>query len=313
MIGITGGAGYIGLALAEKAIENGYKVKIIDKDINCKVNDKIEVIKGDLLDNNIVDDFLKGVDFIFHLAAQANARFCSDDIEKCLKLNVLSTRILLEKIKNSNLSGFLFSSSIVALYGNPEYTPLDENHPIKPLNDYGVMKRSSELFCQSYYRSFGVPIVISRQSTIYGPSPSMKYDSAIHNFILRAINNRPIVINGNGNQKRNFLWINDLIESYLSIYDNMKNNRELSGEVFNIAGPDEFTIREITRKINNISKNKTGKVSDISFTALPNEASTQELKISTNKLEEKIGIKPKTKIKDGLEKLFDYIYKENEK
>lgn len=311
-IGITGGLGYIGMALAEKALLKGYNVKIIDNKLknDQEINKDITVIRGSVLNEKDISNFLEGVDFIYHLSALSNVRECSKNIKKGLEINTLSTRLLLEGVKDIDISGFLFSSSIVALYGNPIYLPLDENHPIKPVNDYGVMKRSSELFCQSYYRSFGVPTVILRQSTIYGPSPFMKYDSAIHNFIRKSIRNEPINVFGDGNQKRNFLWIEDLIDTYLEIYDIMRNERSLSGEIFNISGPDEFTIREVVRKIQNLTKKKIGKNISVEFQQESNEVKARDLKISNEKIDCILKNKKRTKMKDGLEKLFDYILEE---
>lgn len=312
IIGITGGLGYIGMALAEKALEKGYNVRILDNKIEetQKINKDIEFIRGNITNEKDIENFLNDVDFVYHLAALSNVRECSNNIKKGMEINTLSTRLLLEGVKNTNISGFLFSSSIVALYGNPVYLPLDEDHPIRPVNDYGVLKRSSELFCQSYYRAFGVPTVVLRQSTIYGPSPSMKYDSAIHNFIRKSIRNEPINVFGDGNQKRNFLWIEDLIDTYLGIYDIMKNERSLSGEVFNISGPDEFTIREVVRKIGNLAKNKVGNKISIEFQKPANEVKAQDLKISNKKLDKILKNRRRTKMKDGLEKLFDYILEE---
>jgi len=308
-IGITGGAGYIGAKLAQRLIQEGHFVKIVDKQPLKDIDSpNLEIANGDVLDEKVLEQFVDGLDFVYHLAAIANARDCSNNIRKSIDLNVLSTRLLLEKVKHKNIKGFFFPSSIVALYGELEYIPADEKHPIKPINDYGVLKRASELFCLAYYRSFGVPVIIGRQSTVYGPSPSMKLDCAAHNFIHNVINGKDIVIYGSGNQKRNFIFIDDLVEAYFKIFTKSFQNQDILGEVFHLAGKEVITINALAQKIIKIGQGMLGAQSKIEHKQAQNEPMARDLKISITKVKEYFGFEPRYSIDDGLKETFSYLH-----
>lgn len=310
-IGITGGFGYIGSKFAQTLNEKGHFVRIIDieRPIVETFFEDVDIVQGDILNENDLDKFLKGLDFVYHMAAVSNVRDCSSDIKKSLALNVLSTRLMLEKLKDSNVMGLFFPSSIVALYGEFQYIPADENHPVNPINDYGVMKRSAELFCSSYYRSFGVPVVIGRQSTVYGPSPLMKYDSAAHSFIQKVINGEKIVIFGSGNQKRNFIYIDDLIDGYLRIFEKIQGGDNIAGEVFHLAGNDVITINNLAKKISNIAKEIMNIDVSIEYKQAANEVIARDLKISLEKSKKYLDFTPEFSIDKGLEETFSFIFK----
>lgn len=312
-IGITGGLGYIGAKLAKTLSDKGHFVRIIDVELpeikGLSDNPNIDIIQGDILNSSDLERFLDGLDFVYHLAGISNVRVCNNDIKRSLELNVLSTRLLLDKIKNSRIFGMFFPSSIVALYGELKYVPADENHPINPINDYGIMKRSSELFCLAFYRSFGVPVVIGRQSTVYGPSPRMKYDSAIHSFIQKAIRGEKIFIFGSGNQKRNFIYIDDLINGYIKILENIQAG-DIIGEIFHLAGNDVVTINDLVRKIVHIVKGQININIEIEYKSAVNEVVARELKISLEKSKKFLDFEPKVSIDKGLEETFSFIYKQ---
>ncbi len=265
-IGITGGAGYIGSKLARRLIQESFEVKVIDnfsyseKEVVKELKDMgVEVIEGDVLNAEELDRFLQGVEFIYHLASIANVAECGKDIDRSCRLNVFSTYFILDKIKNNNnILGFFFPSAIAAIYGEPEYSPVDEKHPVKVIHDYGVLKRSSELFCQSYYRRYGVPIVIGRQPIVYGPSPKMKFDSVVHIFISNVIRGESITILDSGEQKRNFIFIDDLIDAYYRVLEKAQQGNDIFGEIYNLAG-EEATVKEIAEKVIKLGKTILGR------------------------------------------------------
>lgn len=302
LIGLTGGNGYIASRFEEIATREGHDIKAID--INSSYPNK-----GDIINEDDLEGFLEGLDFVIHLAAISNVRECANDIRKAMDINVLSTRLLLDKLKDRRIIGMIYASSIVALYGNPEYTPMDEKHAIKPVNDYGVMKRSSELFCESYYRSYGVPVSIVRQSTVFGPAPHMNFNSLIHSLVKKCIDKEEATIFGNGMQKRNFLFVDDLIAAYLKIVKIMAGNNKgkVVGEAFNVAGPETETIVKVASMIDDIGQARGYDKMNLNFTVSSNEVDANNLKISIDKLKEAIGYTPMTTLKDGINKIFDHI------
>lgn len=315
-IGITGGAGYIGSKLAMRLREEGFEVKIIDnfsyssrEGLNYLEDVGVEIIEGDMLRAEDLDRFLDGVEFIYHLASIANVAECSKDIEKSYRLNVLSTYFILDRIKDDrNVIGFFFPSAIAAIYGEPEYSPVDEKHPVNILHDYGVLKRSSELFCQSYWRRYAVPAVIGRQSNVYGPSPRMKFDSVIHIFIQNVIQGNNITIFGSGEQKRNFIFIDDLIDAYYRVLKKAEEGRDIFGEIYNIAGT-EAQIKEVAEKVTELGRSALGNDVRVEYKEGRKEALSVDLKVSIEKAKKALGYQPKYSLDEGLKLTFDYVYK----
>ncbi|MFC2001726.1 NAD-dependent epimerase/dehydratase family protein [Chloroflexota bacterium] len=313
-IGITGGAGYIGSMLARRLREAAFEVRIIDnfsyssKDVVEDLKDiGVDIIEGDVLNDKDLDRFLDGVGFIYHLASIANIAECSKDIEKSCRLNVFSTYFLLDKIKNnSNIKGFFFSSAIAAIYGEPDYSPVDEEHPVKVIHDYGVLKRSSELFCQSYYRRYGTPIVIGRQSNVYGPSPMLKVDSAVHAFINQVANGNNITIFGSGEQRRNFIFIHDLIDAYHQVLNKAQTGNNIFGEIYNLAG-EEATIKDVAETVIQLGNTILDKKVQVEYREGRKEALSTDLKVSIEKAKRVLGWEPKYSLDEGIKATFDYI------
>ncbi len=310
-IGITGGLGYIGSKLAQTLMGKGHNVRIIDIKQPAAGEDfpGVDVVSGDILNDSNLERFLDGLDFIYHMAAISDVRDCSNDIKKSLALNVLSTRLIIEKLRGSAIAGLFLPSSIVAVCGELQYIPVDENHPTNPINDYGVLKRSAELFCLAYHKSFRVPIVIGRQSTVYGPSPVMKYDSAVHSFIRKALSGEKIIVFGDGTQKRNFVCIDDLIDGYLKILVKVLGGESILGEVFNLAGNDVITVNELVKKISCMTREATNTEVRVEYKPAPNEVIARELKISLEKSKRYLNFEPTCAIDMGLEKTFAFISK----
>lgn len=319
-VGITGGAGYIGSKLAMRLREEGHEVKIIDnfsytsrEALKGLEDIDVEIIEGDILEGEDLGRFLDGVGFIYHLASISNIAECSKDIGKSWRLNVLSTYLIMDKIKdNKTVLGFFFPSAIAAIYGEPEYNPVDEKHPVNVIHDYGVLKRSSELFCQSYWRRYGVPTVIGRQSNVYGPSPRMKFDSVVHIFIKNVIQGNNITIFGSGEQKRNFIFIDDLVDAYYRVLERAREGRDIFGEIYNIAGA-EAQIKEVAEKVTELGRSALGNDAKVDYKEGRKEALSVDLKVSIEKAKKDLGYQPKYSLDEGLKITFDYVYEKDQR
>jgi UDP-glucose 4-epimerase len=313
-VGITGGAGYIGSKLAMRLRDEGLKVKIIDNYsysskgvLGVLENIGVEIVEGDVLNSDDLTRFLDGLEFIYHLASIANVTECRRDIVKSYRLNVLSTYYVLDNIKkNNNILGFFFASAIAAIYGEPEYLPVDENHPVKVVHDYGVLKRSAELFCQSYYRRYGVPIIIGRQANVYGPSIGMKFDSVVHIFISNVIEGDNITILGSGEQRRNFIFIDDLINGYYHILKKAKEGEDIFGEIYNLAG-EEATVNDVAQRVMELGRNMLGKKVNLEYKEGQQEAMSIDLRVSIEKAKKALGFQPMYSLGEGLRATIDYI------
>ncbi|MDH5174316.1 MAG: NAD-dependent epimerase/dehydratase family protein [Elusimicrobiota bacterium] len=247
---VTGCAGFIGSHLSEKLVESGFKVIGIDsftdyydrriKEANVEgllKSPNFTLVKEDLLGVEL-DKLLEGVDHIFHHAAQPGviaswgARF-----EAYINNNILATQRLLETVKKVSLKSLIFASSS-SVYGDCKL-PMREDRLLSPVSPYGVSKLACESLCYSYWKNFGIPVVSLRYFTVYGPR--QRPDMAFHKFIRAMLQGEEITIYGDGNQTRDFTYIEDAVKANFLVME-----KDCSGEVFNIGGGIHTKINEIT-------------------------------------------------------------------
>jgi UDP-glucose 4-epimerase len=312
LIGITGGAGYMGARLTETLASQGYQIRIIDQleaPQPLGSHSQVSYFKGDITRDADLEAFVDGVGFVYHLAAISQVPVCSREIRRCVEMNLLSTRRLLEKLAAVN-GGLYFSSSVAALYGAPRYLPVDEAHPIQPVNDYGVLKRGSELFCEAYQRSRGAFAVIGRQSVVYGPSPAMKYESVVHAFLRNALQGKDLQIQGSGLQFRNFVFLDDLIQANLKVLEAFKQGAAIGGQAFNLAGRENITIKELAEQVQTLAREELGREIQVNFTAGRVEAAAPEFRVAIDKAKQVLGHEPTTSLSQGLKKTLAFIKQE---
>jgi UDP-glucose 4-epimerase len=309
-IGITGGTGYIGSKLATELVRLGHEVRIID---NLAYSQKtglqgldVELIQADILDEESQARFIDGLDFVYHLLAISHPGQCSNNPRKAIELNVYVAHALLDKVKGNGIQGFLFPSAIAAIYGEPQYVPVDENHPVNPTNVYGIQKRAAELFCQFYYQMHQVPTVIVRQSHVFGWSPGMKFNSVVHIFLKKALGGEDLTIQGSGNQVRNFIHIDDLIDAYICVLNRSIEGKDIFGEIYNIGG-EAVSIKELAHTVADLSIEKFSRVLDINFEPGREEIESKSLILSTEKAKKTIGFHPQYTLRQRLEQTLDSI------
>jgi UDP-glucose 4-epimerase len=245
---VTGVAGFIGSHLAEELLHRGYSVVGIDcftdyypREIketnlaNLMVNENFKFIKADLLDVNFKD---LNVDYIFHMAAQPGVRASwGKSFQVYVKDNILVTQKLLEDFLDSEIKKFVFASSS-SVYGDVAELPIREDALPKPISPYGVTKLAAENLCHLYWKNYGIPIVSLRYFTVYGPR--QRPDMAIHKFVKAMLEDKEIVIYGDGNQTRDFTYISDAVEGTI-----LAAKSNLEGEVFNIGGGSRTSVNQI--------------------------------------------------------------------
>lgn len=264
---ITGGCGFIGRNLIKNLLkEGGHFIRIID---NLSVGTKddlaqvcqfnmveisnlrppsgtslvqVELVQGDILDEQLALEAVKGFDIIVHLAANTGVGPSVEDPRSDCLANVIGTFNYLEAARINNVKRFIFASS-GAPAGECE-PPIHEELPPHPVSPYGASKLAGEGYCSAYFRTFNVETVALRFSNVYGPL-STKKSSVVAKFIKRIITGKDLEIYGDGNQTRDFIYIDDLIMAVrlASSVD------EIGGETFQIAAARETTVAEMMQEI----------------------------------------------------------------
>jgi UDP-glucose 4-epimerase len=261
---VTGVAGFIGSHLAERLITEGHKVIGVDcftdyypremKESNIKTlrrDNSFDFHEADVLEIDL-ESVLKEIDIVFHEAAQAGVRASwGSDFRIYTENNVRATQCLLEAAKSVNLKKFVYASSS-SVYGDAESYPTSEDMTPKPISPYGVTKLAGEHLCYLYHKSYGIPTVSLRYFTVYGPR--QRPDMAFHKFIKATYSEGEIAIFGDGEQTRDFTYIDDIIDANIAAM-----HSHYVGEVFNIGGGSRITINDAINIVERVCERKARK------------------------------------------------------
>ena len=231
---ITGGSGFIGSYVVDALVENKYKVTILD--LNQPKRKDVKFIQGSILDKSIVRSALKNINIIFHLAAVSDITKVKEIPLKTIKTNILGTTFLLEGARNANIDRFVFASSIYS-YGAAG-------------NLYTTSKTASELIIKNYKLIYGQKFTILRYATAYGPR-NREVD-AVSIFVRRALKNLDLIIHGNGQQKRNYIYAEDL--GYGSLF---ALEKKATNKIITLVSKRDTKIIDLARMIIKITKSKS--------------------------------------------------------
>ncbi|MBN2408323.1 MAG: NAD-dependent epimerase/dehydratase family protein [Candidatus Aminicenantes bacterium] len=238
---VTGAAGFIGSHLCRRLLDEGAHVIGVDsfadfyprwiKERNLApltADSRFEFHAGDILELAL-EELLPGVDVLCHLAAQAGVRSSwGENFSVYTRNNIQSTQRLLEAVKGKPLGVFLYASSS-SVYGLTPTLPMTETNLLQPLSPYGVTKLAAEQLCFLYFKNYAVPTVSLRFFTVYGPG--QRPDMAFHKFFRAISEDRALEIFGDGEQTRDFTYVDDIVDACLSAI-----RRGRQGEVYNIGG-----------------------------------------------------------------------------
>jgi len=242
---VTGGAGFIGSHLVDALVSSGCKVTVLD-DLSTgrlsnleHLKDKISFYKGDIRDREALDIAVKDCELIFHQAAMVSVPQTVENPVYSAMVNGVGTLSLLESARKSNVKRVVLASSS-AVYGDDPQLPKVENILPKPLSPYAVQKLTGEYYARLYYDLYGLETCCLRYFNVYGPrqDPTSPYSGVISIFMSKAVSEKAPVIYGNGNQYRDFVFVNDVVKANLLA----AIAEDASGEVFNIGTGEYVTI-----------------------------------------------------------------------
>jgi len=294
---VTGCAGFIGSHLTERLLKEGFEVIGIDcftdyyprqvKERNLAqiwTNKRFKFIGEDILQ---INDFPE-VDYVFHQAAQAGVRASwGKDFEVYTRNNVLATQKLLESYKERSIKKFVYASSS-SVYGDSRL-PMRENIVPNPVSPYGVTKLAGEHLCYLYYKNYGIPVVSLRYFTVYGPR--QRPDMAIYKFTQAILNESELTVYGDGEQTRDFTYIDDVIEANM-----LAAKSNIQGEAFNIGGGSRITVNELI----SIISSKLGRTANTRYVPVP-KGDVAHTWADVSHASKYLGWTPKVNIADGLQ------------
>lgn len=245
---VTGAAGFVGSALARRLLDDGWSVTGVDSltdyyDIALKranldrlVGDGFSFIEADLNSADL-DGLLAGVEYVFHLAGQPGVRKSwGDHFSHYVEANVSATQALLEAVRRApNVRKVVYASSS-SIYGNAPRFPVVEEDLPRPVSPYGVTKLAGEHLCSLYAANFGLPVVSLRYFTVYGPG--QRPDMAFTRFVRAAVRDEEIVIYGDGEQVRDFTYVDDIVAANVLA----AVSPTAPGAVFNVAGTTSISV-----------------------------------------------------------------------
>ena len=293
---ITGGAGFIGSHIVDRLSPEN-KVIVLDNLSSGSLSNlerskgRITFIKGDILDKAQLKDIVVEVEFIFHLAANVGNIKSIEDPYLDMDVNVKGTLNLLEACLKSNIKRLVYSSS-GAIFGEAKYLPVDEEHPLNPESPYAVSKLAAEKYCSAYWKVHGVPTVSLRYFNIYGPRQGKsEYANVISLFISRIKEGKSLTVYGDGNQTRDFVFVEDIVQSNLLA----AIQPAAVGEIFNIGTGIGSSLEELIGILDHVS----GRENPVIHT----DSRAGEVKHSRANIEKAqrvLGYNPKTTFKEGL-------------
>jgi len=243
---VTGGAGFIGSHLVEGLLNAGRRARVLDdfssgsrKNLES-VGEKIELIEGDIRDAGTLADAMRGVEVVYHEAALSRVQRSIETPLEVHEVNCTGTLKVFLAARDAGVRRVVFASSS-SVYGESERLPKEESDPCVPISPYGASKLSGEVYARAVSRVFGLETVGLRYFNVYGPRQNPAYAAVIPAFIERVMESKELLIDGDGEQTRDFTYVGDVVSVNL-----LAAEAEVeAGSVFNIAGGRRTSVNQV--------------------------------------------------------------------
>jgi UDP-glucose 4-epimerase len=311
---ITGGVGFIGSNLARYLVLMGADVLLVDSLIPKyggnlfnigDIRDQLRLNIADVRDEHGLRYLVQGQDVIFNLAGQVSHTDSMSDPYTDLEINARSQLSLLEACRYSNPLANIVFTSTRQIYGRPQYLPVDEAHPLQPVDVNGINKTAGEWYHIVYHKVYGLKTVSLRLTNTYGPR--MRVKDARQTFLgwwlRQIIEGQTLQVFGDGQQIRDFNYVDDVVMSLLLAAQQDKAN----GQIYNLGAPEAINLVELAEMMLSISG--SGKYEIVPFPENRKRIDIGDYHGSYRKIEQDLGWTPKTSLQDGLEQTIAYYRK----
>jgi nucleoside-diphosphate-sugar epimerase len=305
---VTGGAGFIGSNLVDELVRRGHKVVVLDdlsagKEANlAEVRDKIDLHIGSITDLAAVQSACRGVDYVIHLAARTSVPRSVQDPLETNHVNIDGTLNVLVAARDARARRFVYAASSAA-YGETPSLPKVESMPAEPISPYGVTKYVGELYAQVFGRAYGLENACIRYFNVFGPrqDPTSQYSGVLSRFMLAVIQGESPVVYGDGEQSRDFTYIENIVEETLLACE----KEHASGRVFNGGTSARITINQVLLLLEKIS----GKKIQAKYEQ-PRTGDIRDSQADISLARKVLGYEPRIHFEEGLRRTWNW-YKAN--
>ena len=250
---VTGGAGFIGSHIVRRLVSNGQHVSVVDNLSTGRISRlddvrrSIDLLHGDLADEQVCEAAVQGIDCVLHQAAIPSVQRSINDPIATNKSNVTATLNLLECCRKANVGRFVYAASSSA-YGNAEALPKNESMPVNPLSPYALQKWVGEHYCKLYNTLYGLETISLRYFNVFGPAqdPHSEYSAVIPRFITALLAEKPITVYGDGDQSRDFTYVENVVEANLFA---AAASSAAAGNVYNIGCGARVSLNALIRSL----------------------------------------------------------------
>lgn len=305
---VTGGAGFIGSHLAEELVRRGYGVTIVDDLSTGKVENiaslprtgSVEFIRGSVTDLPLLQELFQGADYVFHQGALPSVPQSIESPLASNDVNVNGTLKVLLAARDNGVRKVIYASSS-AVYGDGAILPQSEDGSLDPQSPYAVSKLAGEYYCRVFQEIYGLPTVCLRYFNVYGPRCELdsQYAAVIPGFISRVSRGEPPIIYGDGEQTRDFVFVNDVVEANI-----LAVHTDVNG-IFNIGSGESITINQLAKLVVNLTGSNLKPIH-----GEPNLGDVRQSLADISKAKA-LGYAPRYSLERGLRELLLYLLKQS--
>ncbi len=299
---VTGGAGFIGSELVHQLVEAGAQVVVVDNLVNGK-RENLAAVEGDrcrlevvdIRDQAALEPLLEGVDLVYHLAC-LGVRHSIHSPHENHEVNATATLQLLSLCRQAKVARFVYVSTS-EVYGTALTAPMDEGHPTFPMTVYGAAKLAGECYARAFWRTYAYPTVVVRPFNAFGPRCHHEGDSGevIPKSLLRCLAGRPLIVFGDGEQTRDFTYVEDTARG-IRLAGTASG---VEGETINLGCGKEITINRLMETVREVAGRPQAQV----IHDRPRPGDTLRLIADSSKAADLLGFKPRVGLREGLQRL----------
>jgi len=310
---ITGGLGFIGSNLAHRLVDQAAHVTLVDSLIpeyggntwNIHgISHKVQVNISDVRDEHSMKHLVQGQDFLFNLAGQTSHLDSMENPYPDLDINARAQLFILEACRRHNPTIKIVFASTRQIYGKPEYLPVDERHPLHPVDVNGINKLAGEAYHLLYNNVYGIRSAVLRLTNTYGPRMRVKdaRQTFLGIWIRRLVEGQSIVVFGDGKQVRDFNYVDDVVDALLTAAE----SDDANGQVFNLGADDPINLKDAADLLVRINGKGT-------YDLIPFPDDRKSIDIGDyygdyRKIRARLGWRPATSLADGLAKTLAYYH-----